>query len=984
MGIPLAVLIVEDTESDAQLIVRLLKKASYEINFEQVETAAQMRAMLEKQVWDVVISDYSLPQFNGHAALRLLQEMGLDIPFIVVSGTIGEEIAVDMMKVGAHDYLMKGNLARLVPAVERELAQSEVRRKRKQAEEAIKLSHKRFQSLIENSADAITLLDANGIAIYDSPASPGMLGYDPDELIGQNVFTLMHADDLPKIQDLFQNLLKTPGARANSTFRLRHKNGTWLWIEAVATNLLAEPSVKAIVTNYRDISERKQAEEALRESEERYRTLIEQASDGIFLADNEGRYIEVNSAGCRLLGYTREEILQKTIRDLTMVAPAQPLRLDEIRQGKTILSEREMIRKDGTLVPVEISAKQLPDGRLQGIARDITERKLAEDVLRDSEAELRALFSAMHDVVIVYDRQGRYLSIAPTDVSLLYKPPTDMIGKTLHEVLPASQADLIVEHIHRALDTKQTVMLDYSLTIDGREIWFAATISSSINDTAILVAHDITERKRAESKFSGLLESAPDAMVVVDQQGKIAMINKQTEALFGYTRQELVGQLVEVIIPERFRNAHPARRTGYTKAPSIRPMGDGVELSARRKDGSEFPVEISLSPLETAEGLLITAAIRDITERKRAEELIKTQLQRLAALRAIDTAISGSTDLQFTLKTALDQVITELGVDAASVLLLYPSTLTLKYTAGRGFRSNAYSRTQVRLGEGQAGKAALERQIVAHPDFTLNKPFFAMPELMAGENFAAYYAVPLIAKGFVKGVLEIFHRAPLHPDNEWLNFLETLGGQIAIAIDNATMFNDLHRSNFDLMNAYNATIEGWSRALDLRDKETEGHTQRVTEMTMRLARAMGLTDDALMQIQRGALLHDMGKLGVPDAILLKTDKLTEEEWIRMKQHPQFAYDMLAPIPFLKKALDIPYCHHEKWDGTGYPRGLKGEQIPLAARIFAIVDVWDALRSDRPYRQGWSEEKVREHIRANSGTHFDPQVVEAFMRMLEEK
>ena len=859
MAIPLAVLIVEDSESDAQLIVRLLKKADYEINFEQVETAAQMRAALEKQVWDVVISDYSLPQFSGKAALILLQEMGLDIPFIVVSGTIGEETAVDMMKAGAHDYLMKGNLARLAPAVKRELAQAEVRRERKRAEEAVKLSNRRFRALIENSADAITLLDANGIAIYDSPAAPGMLGYGPDELIGQNVFTLMHPDDLPKIQDLFQNLLKTPGARANSTFRLRHKNGTWLWIEAVATNLLAEPSVKAIAVNYRDISERKRAEEALRESEERYRTLIEQASDGIFLADNEGRYIEVNSAGCRLLGYTREEILQKTIRDLTVVALAQPLRLDEIRQGKTILSEREMIRKDGTLVSVEISAKQFPNGKLQGIARDITERKQVAEALTASESELRALFASMHDVVLVIDRDGVYRKIGPTKPINMYKPPEEILGKSLAEVFPEEQAQFFLNTLRQVLATEQTTQIEYQLTFDGQTPWFEASISPMTADSTLWVA-------------------------------------------------------------------------------------------------------------------------RDITERKKAEERIRQQLERLTALRLIDQAITASFEMHIALNILLQQVTAQLQVAAAAVLLHNPHMHTLEFTAGHGFRGRGATKLSLRLGEDHAGKAALERHLISIPDLTKTEQPLSKAHLTADEGFIAYYAVPLIAKGQVKGVLEIFNRARLNPDKDWLDFLQTLASQAAIAIDNAELFNSLHRSNTELMRAYDATIEGWSRALDLRDKETEGHTQRVTEMTLRLAQTMGQKNEELIHIRRGALLHDMGKLGIPDHILLKPDKLSDDEWVIMKKHPQYAYDMLSPVDYLRRALDIPYCHHEKWDGTGYPRRLKGEQIPLAARIFAVVDVWDALRSDRPYRAGWSAEKVHDYIRQQNGAHFDPQVVEVFLKL----
>jgi PAS domain S-box-containing protein len=193
--------------------------------------------------------------------------------------------------------------------------------------------------------------------------------------------------------------------------------------------------------------------------------------------------------------------------------------------------------------------------------------------------------------------------------------------------------------------------------------------------------------------------------------------------------------------------------------------------------------------------------------------------------------------------------------------------------------------------------------------------------------------------------------------------------------------DEIRRSHAELATAYDATLEGWVRALDLRDNETEGHTQRVTEMTLRLASRAGLADEELVHIRRGALLHDIGKVGIPDAILLKPGKLTEDEWLIMKRHPVYAYQWLAPISYLAPCLDIPYCHHEKWDGTGYPHGLAKEQIPLSARLFAIVDVWDALRSDRPYRKGWPDEAVRSHIASLSGTHFDPDVVEMFLELI---
>ena len=193
---------------------------------------------------------------------------------------------------------------------------------------------------------------------------------------------------------------------------------------------------------------------------------------------------------------------------------------------------------------------------------------------------------------------------------------------------------------------------------------------------------------------------------------------------------------------------------------------------------------------------------------------------------------------------------------------------------------------------------------------------------------------------------------------------------------------NLEEAHKQLLLAYDETIEGWSLAMDLRDKETEGHTRRVTQLTLKLAESFGIHDEELVQIRRGALLHDMGKLGIPDAVLHKPDKLTDAEWEVMRKHPQFAYDMLYPIEYLRPALDIPFCHHEKWDGSGYPRGLKGDEIPMSARLFAVVDVWDALTSDRPYRRAWSEEETLKYLREQSGRHFDPQVVDLFFKVIE--
>lgn len=193
--------------------------------------------------------------------------------------------------------------------------------------------------------------------------------------------------------------------------------------------------------------------------------------------------------------------------------------------------------------------------------------------------------------------------------------------------------------------------------------------------------------------------------------------------------------------------------------------------------------------------------------------------------------------------------------------------------------------------------------------------------------------------------------------------------------------NDLMRANAELVSTYDKTIEGWSKALDLRDQETEGHTLRVVETSLELARLTGIGDPSLVHFRRGALLHDIGKLGIPDAILLKPGKLTDEEWVIMRMHPVYAYEWLSKIDYLLPAIDIPYCHHERWNGSGYPRGLKGTEIPLAARIFSIIDVWDALRSERPYRKAMPENEVSTYLTEKKGIEFDPDLVDVFLEKL---
>ena len=349
------------------------------------------------------------------------------------------------------------------------------------------------------------------------------------------------------------------------------------------------------------------------------------------------------------------------------------------------------------------------------------------------------------------------------------------------------------------------------------------------------------------------------------------------------------------------------------------------------------------------------------------------------ALVRIGSTINSSLGLTRVLSEVMDRLVKLMRAERG-FLMLREEDGSLKVHVARGL-------DHVDLDEDQfaVSKTVINR-VVDTGSLVLTTNAQEDPRFESQFSVAAYHllsilCVPLKIKDKLIGVIYVDNRAYTGVfQQENFELITAFANQAAIAIHNARLFDELQASKDELEIAYQATLEGWVRALDLRDKETEGHTRRVTALTQTLARGMGLKENDIVHVTRGALLHDIGKMAIPDGILLKPGQLTEDERTLIQKHPLYAYEMLSPIKFLHPALDIPYCHHEKWDGTGYPRGLKGEDIPFAARIFAVVDVWDALVSDRPYRKGIQPAEVKKSIRELSGTHFDPRIVDAFLSL----
>ena len=365
------------------------------------------------------------------------------------------------------------------------------------------------------------------------------------------------------------------------------------------------------------------------------------------------------------------------------------------------------------------------------------------------------------------------------------------------------------------------------------------------------------------------------------------------------------------------------------------------------------------------------------------EQAVMGQLQsgesQLGALMGVGRAINSSLGLKRVLEEVMDSLIELMHAERGFLMLRNPNG-KLEDQVARGIDRSNLNKEDFKVSHTIVDKVVATGEAILTTN-AQEDPRFENQMSVAAYQLRSILCAPLKIKNDLIGVLYVDNRAHsgIFQEHE-LGLIKAYSDQAAVAIDNARLFDGLQASNDELQKAYKATLEGWVHALDLRDKETEGHTQRVTTLTERLAQSMGVGEADLVHITRGALLHDIGKMAIPDGILLKPGPLTAEERELIKKHPVYAYNMLKQIDFLKPAIDIPHYHHEKWDGTGYPEGLRGEDIPFAARIFPVVDVYDALVSDRPYRKGLPPEEVRERIRVDSGKHFDPKVVDAFMEM----
>ncbi|GAA0502107.1 HD domain-containing phosphohydrolase [Deinococcus depolymerans] len=476
-----------------------------------------------------------------------------------------------------------------------------------------------------------------------------------------------------------------------------------------------------------------------------------------------------------------------------------------------------------------------------------------------------------------------------------------------------------------------------------------------------------------EAMLRTVTDQGTDLVTVLNRQGFVLYQSGGARLLLGRSAKDVTGRAaLNVVHPDDLERVQEA----FAALGRVPDSTVNLTFRALHRDGRVLWLEArgrNLLHEPAVRGVVVHS--RDVTAQQRDRRFLERRVQELTLMHETSLQLQRAQTVQEVACRVVQLIEERLGHPFVRVASLDADGSLVTLARETGGPSEP-------VATGFAGECLRLGRSVLVGDVRLD-PLYERPGGAHGDRVRSELVTPLRVAGQPWGVLAVESPEVDAFDDGDRQALETVAGQVGAALANVLLLADLRGSRDELRRAYDQTIEGWARALDFRDRETEGHSQRVTELAVSLARRMGLRGEQLVHLRRGALLHDIGKMGIPDAILLKPGPLDEEEWAVMRRHPEMALSLLEPIEFLRDALDIPSAHHEKWNGRGYPAGLAGEEIPLAARIFAVIDVWDALRHDRPYRPAWDAARARALLEAESGEHFDPAVVRAFLAWLDE-
>jgi PAS domain S-box-containing protein len=822
-----------------------------------------------------------------------------------------------------------------------------------------------FRQLAENIDEVFYMRDRKTWhVIYANPTFEKIWMRNRQDLYTDHnlIFNSIHPDDRERIRQAHKNLQEN-GDEYSEKYRIVRPDGSIRWIKARMYPVMDD---KGEVTRYagvaEDITERSQAEQMLRENEERYQELLDNLGQGICILNNENTFTYSNPAGEEIFGVAQGELAGQPLSVFLVPGRTENLEFDQFRKtgGQLLTTEVEIIRRDKARRVPQVTIRTHVDstGAAKGLIcsfLDITEKKEAEMVLRKSEERFRYIFEQM---AVGFSQNeaatGKYIRVNQKFCDIVGYSKEELARKTYKDITypeDLEEDEILGERLLRG-EIKVYTMEKRYIRKGGDIVWVNLTVSTmwEEGDEAvynIAVIEDITERKKTEA---ALEKSTAELVLAIEGSGvgiwdwnletREATINDRWAEMIGYNKEELdfvfknnLAGLCEPHDFARFRENFGSIRERKT---------DQFESEMRLLHKEGYWIWMLLHAKVTGwdangQPTRITGTQLDISERKRTEESIREKefwLRESQRVGRIGTYVLDIEHDSWHSSPVLDDLF---GIDQT-----YP-------------------------------KSTATWSEILHPDDREDTlKYLTENVLRDGLPFDREYRINRISDMAVRwmwGRGEI-----VFDDGKAVRMV----GTIQDITDQKMAEEELLKTTLELQTAYDATLLGWSNALELRERETAGHSHRVVELTLEMARRLNFHENEMIHVQRGALLHDIGKMGIPDNILLKPGPLSDDEWVIMKQHPIYAYRLLSKIPYLQPALDIPYYHHERFDGSGYPNGLAGEGIPLAARIFAIVDVWDALLSDRPYRPAWTAEAVRKYLLDQAGKQFDPDLVKVFL------
>jgi PAS domain S-box-containing protein len=639
-------LMVEDSEDDALLIIRELKKGGYDPEHERVETATAMKKALKDKQWDIILCDYKLPKFSGPQAIALLKETNIDIPLIVVSGSIGEDVAIECMRLGAYDYIMKNNLSRLCPAIARELEEAETRGKRKQAEQALLESEEKYRNLVERARDGIGIAQ-DGILRYANERLAQISGYSVVEAIGKPFIYFFAPDEVPKVLDRYKR--RMAGKKVTSVYEtvLKHKEGSRIDVE-VNAGVVTYEGKHADLVLVRDITERKQAEDALRKSEENFRRSLDDSPLGVRIATAEGETIYANQAVLEIYGYDSIEELKRTPLKERYTPESYTefrIRKEKRERGEFGPSEYKIniVRKNGEFRYVQVFRKEViwnGERQLQIIYQDITERKRAEKKLTDSEEKFRMLAESSSFAIMMHQGDNWiYANRAAQEIS----------GYTEEELCSMHFWDIVhpdyremVKQTGYSRQQGKVLPRAYEFKIiakDGVEKWVSLTgnsIQYEDKPTALISVTDITERKQSErklinseEKYRHLVENSQEGIFQSTADGHYVTVNQAFANILGYDSPEDIMSTVADIGHQIY--VHTDDRTKILQIIEKEGSVKGYEAQFYKKDGSKTWVSINMHAVRDEKGHLLyyQGIDQDIKEKKDMEIERQENIERL-------------------------------------------------------------------------------------------------------------------------------------------------------------------------------------------------------------------------------------------------------------------------------------------------------------------------------------------------------------------